>query len=99
MPGISIYRLKAFVSHLICIYLQYFKVAPSRCSIHLLGIDDRSYEQDKIDFWKDVYGFDFSVLQENNVHEDCQIDVVNPETVITTAIHILVNNMNVWTIN
>jgi len=36
---------------------------PNQCSLHLAGVQDATMRQSKIDYWDDVYGFDFGQLK------------------------------------
>lgn len=37
---------------------------PDRAVMYMTGIEDRKYRESKIDWWKNVYGFDMSVMME-----------------------------------
>ena len=40
------------------------KIFPDRATIYMAAIEDGEYKDDKIGFWDNVYGFDFSPMKE-----------------------------------
>uniref|UniRef100_A0A7S0UR93 Methyltransferase domain-containing protein n=1 Tax=Polytomella parva TaxID=51329 RepID=A0A7S0UR93_9CHLO len=63
-------------------------ILPDRATLTLLGIEDGQYKADKIDFWRDVYGFDMSCIQQLAMAEPL-VDIVDHEQVATTACTVL----------
>ncbi|KAF5360411.1 hypothetical protein D9756_004931 [Leucocoprinus leucothites] len=55
-------------------------MAPSQCQMMLALCDATEIHKDRIGFWKDVYGFDMTVMSEG-LYEEAIVDVVGPETV------------------
>ena len=37
---------------------------PDKASLYLSAIEDQEYREEKIGFWDDVYGFDYSCIKE-----------------------------------
>ncbi|KAM9886324.1 hypothetical protein OXX69_013781, partial [Metschnikowia pulcherrima] len=35
-------------------------ILPDKCSMYIAGIEDGNYKNDKIHYWEDVYGFDYT---------------------------------------
>uniref|UniRef100_U5EY54 type I protein arginine methyltransferase n=1 Tax=Corethrella appendiculata TaxID=1370023 RepID=U5EY54_9DIPT len=57
---------------------------PSRCNISLVGYGDVQRYNESITFWKNVYGYDMSCMQ-NEVLKEPIIEVCKPEYVLTNA--------------
>lgn len=55
---------------------------PDRASLYITTIEDAEYKQSKIEFWDDVYGFDFSAIKKIAIREPL-VDFVEPETINT----------------
>ncbi len=36
-------------------------ILPDKATMYVCGIEDEEYRQEKINFWDNVYGFDFTV--------------------------------------
>ncbi len=58
---------------------------PDKCSLSIVGIEDRQYKEDKIHWWDNVYGFDMSCLRDVAIREPL-VDVVDPKQVRTTKL-------------
>ncbi|CUS23840.1 LAQU0S12e01222g1_1 [Lachancea quebecensis] len=56
-------------------------IFPDKCSIHVAGIEDSQYKDEKLNFWQDVYGFDYSPF----------IPLVKKEPLVDTVQHTAVN--------
>ncbi|CCD22751.1 uncharacterized protein NDAI_0A05960 [Naumovozyma dairenensis CBS 421] len=56
-------------------------IFPDKCSIHVAGMEDTNYIQEKTRFWKDVYGFDYSpfipLIMKDPIVDTVERDVVN----------------------
>ncbi|KAK9363591.1 S-adenosyl-L-methionine-dependent methyltransferase [Lipomyces starkeyi] len=63
-------------------------IFPDRATLHLAGIEDGDYKEEKIGFWSDVYGFDYSPFQEVALTEPL-VDTVDMKAVVTDASQIL----------
>lgn len=58
-------------------------ILPDKCSMHIAGIEDGQYKQDKIHYWEDVYGFDYSPFIKVAMVEPL-VDTVDNQALITT---------------
>lgn len=38
-------------------------VLPDKATLHIMGIEDGEYKAEKIDYWENVYGFNFSCIK------------------------------------
>ncbi|GFE55113.1 histone arginine methyltransferase PRMT1 [Babesia ovis] len=56
---------------------------PDRARLYLSAIEDAEYKCDKLDTWRDVYGFDFSLMRPYLLEEPL-VDTVDPKTLNTT---------------
>ncbi len=45
-------------------------ILPDKATMYVCGIEDEEYRQEKINYWDNVYGFDFtvSILLNNAIH-------------------------------
>jgi protein arginine N-methyltransferase 1 len=57
-------------------------IFPDRASMYLVAIEDGDYKDEKIKFWDDVYGFDFSCIKRMALSEPL-IDTVDAKQIIT----------------
>lgn len=57
-------------------------IFPSTASLHIVGIEDSEYRREKIDFWDNVYGFNYAPIKELALLEPL-VDVAEPDSVIT----------------
>jgi len=64
------------------------KILPDKCQIYVSGIEDSEYKSQKIDFWKNVYGFNMDCLG-NAAMKEPIVDSVNSEPIISDACKIL----------
>jgi len=55
---------------------------PDKASMYIAGIEDGEYKEEKIGFWKNVYGFDFSDIQAIALKEPL-VDTVDLKAVVT----------------
>lgn len=58
-------------------------IFPDTCSLHLLAIEDGEYRAEKIDWWRNVYGFDMSCIGRVALAEPL-VDIVSPDQVCTS---------------
>ncbi|KAK9474452.1 S-adenosyl-L-methionine-dependent methyltransferase [Dipodascopsis tothii] len=63
-------------------------IFPDKATIHIAGIEDGEYKEEKIGFWSDVYGFDFSPIQEVVLAEPL-VDTVDMKAVVTDPCQVL----------
>ncbi|KAG5438917.1 hypothetical protein PCANB_002247 [Pneumocystis canis] len=61
---------------------------PSKAIMFIAGIEDAEYKQEKIGFWSDVYGFDFTPIQELAMKEPL-VDTVEFRAVVTDPYRLL----------
>lgn len=68
-------------------------IFPDKATIFLAGIEDGEYKDEKIGFWDNVYGFDFSPLKDTALTEplvdtvEMKACVTEPATVITLDLY------------
>ncbi|EKD00720.1 protein arginine n-methyltransferase [Trichosporon asahii var. asahii CBS 8904] len=55
---------------------------PDEATIYLAAIEDQDYKEEKINFWDDVYGFDYSCIKEIALKEPL-VDCVELKSVVT----------------
>ncbi|KAM0752473.1 S-adenosyl-L-methionine-dependent methyltransferase [Meredithblackwellia eburnea MCA 4105] len=55
---------------------------PDEATMFLAAIEDQDYKEEKIGFWDDVYGFDYSVIKEIALKEPL-VDTVDLKSVVT----------------
>ncbi|KAL9653153.1 hypothetical protein ABK040_006369 [Willaertia magna] len=58
-------------------------IFPDQVTMYLAGIEDAQYKEDKIDFWDNVYGFNFSAIKSDAMKEPL-VDFVEGDQVITS---------------
>lgn len=58
-------------------------ILPDKCSMTIAGIEDGQYKNDKIHYWEDVYGFDYTPFIEVAMSEPL-VDTVENNSLITT---------------
>lgn len=58
-------------------------ILPDKCSMYIAGIEDGQYKEEKIHYWEDVYGFDYSPFIDVAMVEPL-VDTVNNQSLITT---------------
>lgn len=54
---------------------------PDNATLYLSAIEDQEYKEEKIDFWDDVYGFDYSCIKEIALREPL-VDTVELRSVV-----------------
>ncbi|CAE6462512.1 unnamed protein product [Rhizoctonia solani] len=55
---------------------------PDTATIYLAAIEDQDYKEEKINFWDNVYGFDFSCIKDIALREPL-VDTVDLKSVVT----------------
>mmetsp|Transcript_6039 Transcript_6039/g.17454 ORF Transcript_6039/g.17454 Transcript_6039/m.17454 type:complete len:209 (+) Transcript_6039:3-629(+) len=63
-------------------------IFPDKAVMYLGAVEDGNVKRDRIDFWKNVYGFDMSPLKEIAIKEPV-VDVVNSNAIVTDFVPIL----------
>merc|ERR1711964_629732 len=58
---------------------------PDKSTIYFAGIEDAQYKEQKLGFWRNVYGFDMSCVMEDVITEPL-VDVVQPHAIITDSV-------------
>jgi len=57
-------------------------IFPDTATIYLAAIEDQEYKDEKINFWENVYGFDFSCIKDIALREPL-VDTVDLKSVVT----------------
>ena len=57
-------------------------IFPDKCQMYIAGIEDGQYKEEKIHYWEDVYGFDYSPFIKTAMEEPL-VDTVNNQSLIT----------------
>ena len=70
-------------------------ILPDRCTIEIALIEDAEYKDEKIDFWDDVYGFDYSCMKPIVLREPL-VDTVNSDAVVTRSCTMM--DINLYTV-
>ncbi|BGO96371.1 Protein arginine N-methyltransferase 1 [Rhodotorula toruloides] len=55
---------------------------PDEATMYIAAIEDQEYKEEKIGFWEDVYGFDYSCIKEIALREPL-VDTVDLKSVVT----------------
>ncbi|KAK3393723.1 S-adenosyl-L-methionine-dependent methyltransferase [Podospora didyma] len=63
-------------------------IFPDKATIFVAGIEDGDYKEEKIGFWDNVYGFDYSPLKETALSEPL-VDTVDLKAVVTDPTPVL----------
>jgi protein arginine N-methyltransferase 1 len=63
-------------------------IFPDKATIFFAGIEDGDYKDEKIGFWDNVYGFDYTPLKETALSEPL-VDTVELKTVVTDPVPVL----------
>ncbi|KAJ3358251.1 hypothetical protein GGF32_000552 [Allomyces javanicus] len=58
-------------------------IFPDRTTIHIAGLEDSEYKEDKINYWDNVYGFNYSTIKQKALREPL-VDTVDPKAEITS---------------
>lgn len=59
-------------------------ILPDKCNMYIAGIEDGQYKEEKIHYWDDVYGFDYTPFKKVAMVEPL-VDTVEKNAIITTA--------------
>jgi len=68
-------------------------IFPDKAELFVACLEDADYKDEKIEYWNNVYGFDFSCIQAMAYREPL-VDSVNGDNVVTTASKILSLDLN-----
>jgi type I protein arginine methyltransferase len=66
---------------------------PDKASLHICAIEDRDYKEEKVNWWKDVYGFDMSCISNIALTEPL-VDIVDSKQISTNSFLIKVSYFN-----
>lgn len=58
-------------------------IFPDRAALYLVGIEDRQYKEEKIDWWDNVYGFNMNRIRQLAIREPL-VDCVDKKQVVTS---------------
>lgn len=58
-------------------------IFPDRATLHICGIEDAEYKEQRIGFWDNVYGFNMSCMKEGS-HSEPLIDMCQSQQVVTS---------------
>ncbi|ERF74414.1 arginine N-methyltransferase [Endocarpon pusillum Z07020] len=72
------------------------KIFPDRATIYMAAIEDGEYKDDKIGFWDNVYGFNFSPMKESALTEPL-VDTVEIKALVTDPCPVLTLDLNTVT--
>ncbi|CCE61490.1 hypothetical protein TPHA_0A04150 [Tetrapisispora phaffii CBS 4417] len=73
-------------------------IFPDKCSIHVAGLEDSHYKTEKLDYWQDVYGFDYSPFIPLVMREPI-VDTVDNAAVNTSKNKIIEFDLNTVTLD
>lgn len=68
-------------------------IFPDKCSIHVAGLEDSEYKQEKLNYWENVYGFDYSCFIPL-IKQEPLVDTVNATAVNTTRSQLIEFDLN-----
>lgn len=63
-------------------------IFPDKAVLYLTAAQDESVKRERFDFWKDVYGFDMTPIQEIALREPV-VDVIDAQALVTDSVPIL----------
>jgi type I protein arginine methyltransferase len=63
---------------------------PDRCSISVCGIEDEEYKESKVEWWRNVWGFNMSCIRDRAMLEPL-VDSVDERSIVTDHCMILVS--------
>jgi protein arginine N-methyltransferase 1 len=68
-------------------------IFPDKADLYVACIEDADYKEEKIEYWNNVYGFNFSCIQ-NMAYREPLVDSVNGDNVVTSSSKILSLDLN-----
>jgi protein arginine N-methyltransferase 1 len=63
-------------------------VFPDKAQLYLAAMEDGHYKRDRIDFWNNVYGFDYSPIRDIAIREPI-VDIVEAKSICSDSVPIL----------
>lgn len=71
-------------------------IFPDKATIFVAGIEDGEYKEEKIGFWDNVWGFDYTPMKETAMKEPL-VDTVDLKAVVTDPAHVITFDLNTVT--
>jgi len=68
-------------------------IFPDQANLFIACIEDADYKEEKIEYWNNVYGFNFSCIQ-SMAYREPLVDTVDAQVVTTTPSKLLSLNLN-----
>ncbi|MCJ1329649.1 type I protein arginine N-methyltransferase Rmt1 [Thelotrema lepadinum] len=68
-------------------------IFPDKATLFMAGIEDGEYKDEKIGFWDNVYGFDYSPLKDTALSEPL-VDTVEMKAVVTDPVAVVTFDLN-----
>lgn len=72
-------------------------IFPDKCSIYIAGLEDSQYKEGKLNFWQNVYGFDYTPFMPLVMREPL-VDSVDKSAVNTTKFKLVEFDLNTVTV-
>jgi len=69
------------------------KIFPDKATIFMAGIEDGDYKEEKINFWDNVWGFDYRPLKATAMSEPL-VDIVEMKAVVTDPTPVITFDLN-----
>ncbi|CAF3719429.1 unnamed protein product [Adineta steineri] len=73
-------------------------IFPDRATMYMVGIEDREYKEDKVEWWSSVYGYNMGCLK-NYVMREPLVDTVDKRQICTDHFPIKTFDLKTMTIN
>ncbi|CAF0942055.1 unnamed protein product [Rotaria sp. Silwood1] len=73
-------------------------IFPDRATMYIVGIEDRDYKEDKVEWWSNVYGYNMGCLK-NYVMREPLIDTVDKRQICTDHFPLKTFDLTTMTIN
>ncbi|CAF1323482.1 unnamed protein product [Adineta steineri] len=73
-------------------------IFPDRATMYMVGIEDRDYKEDKVEWWSTVYGYNMSCLK-NYVMREPLIDTVDKRQICTDHFPLKTFDLKTMTVN
>lgn len=73
-------------------------IFPDRATMYILGIEDRDYKDDKVEWWSNVYGYNMSCLK-NYVMREPLVDTVDKRQICTDHFPLKTFDLKTMTVN
>ncbi|CAF0933703.1 unnamed protein product [Adineta steineri] len=73
-------------------------IFPDRATMYMVGIEDRDYKEDKVEWWSTVYGYNMSCLK-NYVMREPLVDTVDKRQICTDHFPLKTFDLKTMTVN